>query len=180
VSEQIEPVLAMSRALAHAGTFNSTAKAELAAERERILASLVPAEEFPLPVSHNGSALLSDTVNVVVGTTHMTHRFEAKGTGDPHLRVEYLARADDADLISVYTNVDHAAMTPTDPSLISCHNLAEAGALALGEKPDFISLKGQLLEVLLGQRALRRALRNSLKERREEPAQLAQVAAISG
>lgn len=180
VSEQIEPVLAMSRALAHAGTFDSGARAKLAAERERILASLVPAGEFPLPASHNRLDFLSNIVNAVVGTVHMSHRFETGNSGNPHLRVEYLARADDADLISVYTNVDHVAMTTTDPSLIACHNLAEAAALALGEKPDFISLKGQLLEVLLDQKALRRALRDSLKDqRKEEATQLVQAAVAS-
>jgi anti-sigma regulatory factor (Ser/Thr protein kinase) len=179
VSKQIEPVLAMSRALAHAGTFDSSVKEKLEAERERILADLLPAEAVPLPVSATPSALDSTPVNVVLGTTHMTHRFEPSGHEEPHLRVEYLARVDEPDVISVFTNVDHVAMTTTDPSLIACQNLADAASLALGEKSEFLSLKSQLLEILLEQDVVRRALRNSF----EPPKHLAPVvepAALTG
>ena len=94
----------------------------------------------------------------------MAHRFETGGPGQAHFRAEYVARADDADLISVFTNVDHVAMTPIDASQIASHNLAEAAALALGDKTEFISLKSQLLAVLLDQKPVRRALRDSFKE----------------
>jgi hypothetical protein len=167
VSDQIEPVLAVSRALAHAGTFDSSVKAAIAEERERILAALGPAEEIPLPGARGGPERASDAVNIVLGTTHMAHRFEAAGSNQAHLRVEYLARADDADLIVVFTNTDHIAMTASDASQIACHNLAEAASLALGEKAEFIALKSQLLSVLLEQKPVRRALRNSLKSRGE-------------
>lgn len=172
VSSQIEPVLAMSRALAHAGTFDSSIKATIAEERERILAALGPSDEIPLPNRTENVGQMSSLVNIVLGTIHMAHRFEASGSDAPHFRVEYLARADDADLISVFTNVDHAAMTTSDASLIACHNLAEAASLALGDKSELISLKGQLLTVLLEQKPVRRALRSSLRDRfvTEEPA----------
>lgn len=177
VSEQIEPVLAMSRALAHAGTFDSRVKAAIAAERERILAVLGPNQEIPLPGVESTGTPPSGPVNIVLGTTHMVHRFETAGHQEPHLRVEYVARVEDADLICVFTNLDHPAMTGSDPSLIACHNLADAASLALGEKADFISLKSQLLEVLLAQKPVRRAIRNSLKLR---PQPVPEVSALAG
>ena len=177
VSKQIEPAIAMSRALAHAGSFDAEVKATIAAERERILAALGPADEIPMPSRRNGSQQLSGPVNVVLGTIHMTHRFESAGPSSPHFRVEYLSRDDDADLINVFTNVDHVAMTAADPSLIACHNLADAASLTLGEKLELVALKSQLLNVLLKQKAVRRALRSSMKDRfspgagaREKPA----------
>jgi histidine kinase/DNA gyrase B/HSP90-like ATPase len=162
VSEHIEPVLAASRALAHAGTFDSQAKTVLAKERERILSALDP-EDVVLPSSPGTPVDASGAVNVVLGTIHTAHRFEAAGASSSHVRVEYNARVEDADLIVVYTNVDHPAMTAADPSQLASHNLAEAAALAIGEKDEFIALKSQLLAALFEQRVVRRALRDSLK-----------------
>lgn len=164
VSGQIEPVLAVSRALAHAGTFDPKAKAAIAEERERILAALGPEDPIILPSERNGAGAVSSAVNLVLGTTHMSHRFEAIGSEESHFRADYIARHDDADLISVFTNIDHPAMTGNDPSQLACHNLAEAAALALGEKSDFIPLKAQLLAVLFDQKPVRKAIRNSLRQ----------------
>ena len=164
VSEEIEPVLSVSRSLAHAGTFDSRAKARIAADRERILAALGPADEVLLPRSRSASEKASGAVNVVLGTTHTAHRFESAGPEAPHFRAEYIARSDDADLITVFTNTDHAAMTAADPSLIACHSLAEAASLTLGEKSEFIALKGHLVAILLDQRQVRKALRQSLRD----------------
>jgi hypothetical protein len=164
VSAQIEPVLAASRALAHAGTFDPKIRSAIEEERERIMAALGPEEMVSLPYDRAERDDASRPVNLVLGTTHMAHRFEAAGTTSAHFRAEYVARPDDADLISVITNVEHPAMTGTDPSQIACHCLAEAASLALGEKSDFISLKARLVAVLLEQKPVRRAIRDSFRD----------------
>jgi hypothetical protein len=163
VSEQIQPVLAISRALAHSGTFDSNVKLAIADERDRILAALGPGDDLPLPGAPSKPTGISSVVNVVLGTTHLAHRFETGPAAAPHVRVEYVARSNDPDLIVVFTNADHPAMSAADPSQIACHNLADAAALVLGKQAEFIALKGQLLGVLLEQKPVRRALRMSAK-----------------
>jgi hypothetical protein len=163
VSEQIEPVLAVSRSLAHAGVFDSGARAAIAEERERILAALGPGEEHLLPPRQRRQSASSGSVNIVLGTTHMVHYFEAADAASPHCRVESITRVDDPDLLLVFTNTEHPAMTAADPSIIACHNLAEAATLQIEDHSDFLSRKGQLLSLLLEQKPVRRALRSSLK-----------------
>lgn len=167
VSEQIEPVLAVSRALAHAGVFDSDVRATITEERERILAALGPEEELLLPRPSGSSTSSSGSVNIVLGTTHMAHYFEPAGAERPHCRIETVKRIDEPDLTVVFTNTDHPAMTPTDPSQIACHGLAEAAALLMGDGSEFIALKGQLLALLLEQKPVRRAIRGSLKQAHE-------------
>jgi hypothetical protein len=161
VSEKIEPILQISRALAHAGTFDSNMRKTLSQERDRVLAALGPDESIPLPAAVQAEGRVSEAVNVVLGSSHLAHRFELVELPAPHMRVEYVSRADESDQIVVFTNVRHAAMSANDPSVIACHNLAEAAALALGSLAEFIFIKGQLLEVLLEQKSVRRALRGS-------------------
>jgi hypothetical protein len=180
VSEQIEPVLAVSRSLAHAGTFDSGARAAIAEERERILAALGPSEAHLMPPRRPHSASSSGAVNIVLGTMHMVHYFEAAGSSAPHCREEAMTRVDDPDLLVVSTNTDHPAMTASDPSIIACHNLAEVATLRMADPVDFIPRKGQLLSLLLEQKPVRRALRLSLKGGRAAPTEAIRELSAAG
>jgi hypothetical protein len=160
LSTQIEPVLSASRALAHAGSFDSNIRAAIASERSRVLDAL-GAHDLGLPRTRV-RAKKGATVAVVLGTLHMAHQFEdAESEDEPHFRVERVARESDADILLVVSNAQHPAMTQSDPSMVACHNLAEAAALERGECDGFVQNKGRLLAALLKQTALRRALKQS-------------------
>jgi hypothetical protein len=163
ISSSIEPILAVSRALAHAGSFDTAARSAIAAERERILAALGPADVV-LPPPATQASTRSGVVNVVLGTNHLAHRFESAGSTEPHFRLEQVAREHEQDLTAVFTNVDHPAMTANDPSQIACHNVAEAAALDPDYISAFVAVKGHFLTALLNQKEVRRALRSSAKQ----------------
>jgi hypothetical protein len=164
VSQTIEPVLAASRALAHAGAFDLKIRQRIEEERERAFADSDIEEELGL-----GRALaprlstVSPTVAVSIGPLHLQHTFTSGAAATGHVEVRTVRREDEADLLVVSTNARHAVSEYfSDKGLLACLNLADAAVTALAER-NAVDLKSHILERLLGERAIRRALVASAK-----------------
>lgn len=158
VSVTVEPVVAASRALAHAGMLDLKIKTHLAAQRD----SLDDEEGSRLNMP-DGLARLdgsrSEPVAVAVGPLHLEHVFVRGGSGFPYSEITERRRDGEADLLVVASNLDHlAAGQIMDRSGWACHNVAEAAAQHLGRAANFLELKSVILDKLLAERGLRRAL----------------------
>lgn len=163
VSAAIEPVLAASRALAHAGMLDLKIRSRITAERER--SEDDDASDLHLPTGvreHDDEA--SAPVAVAVGPLHLEHLFVAQGPEDAYVEVQERARDGEADLLVVRTNLTHpAASQIADRSGWACHNIAEAAATHISRGADQLQLKSVILAKLLGERQLRRALQESAR-----------------
>lgn len=166
ISQTIEPVLAASRALAHAGMVDLRIKTHLEEERRRLLGDEGAEPGLNLPArSRAAAADESQPVAVAVGSLHLEHVFVNGASGDPYLTVERQARAGEADLVTVRTNLGHpGASQVSDRSGWACHNLAETAARELVPDAQFVDLKSIVLGKLLEERGLRRALTESARE----------------
>jgi hypothetical protein len=166
ISGVIEPILAQSRALAHAGMLDLKIKAKIDEERRRVLEG-PEGHALNLP---DGSALArqgsdSRPVAVAVGSLHLEHVFAEGAVDDPYVEVRRITRAREADLIMVRTNLAHpAASQIADRSGWACHNLAEVAARELGAAQEFVTTKSIVLAKLLTERALRRALTEAARD----------------
>lgn len=161
VSDTIEPLLAASRRLAHAGMLDLRIRAAIADERARLLGTDDPAALLDLVSA--GRLATDDTVvpgvAVAVGPLHLEHIWVWRTPEDDYLEVERRARAGDADLLIVASNLAHPlAALAADSGAWACHNIAEAAAGSLGPPAQFTSLKGAILPRLLEEKSLRRAL----------------------
>jgi hypothetical protein len=165
VSKVIEPVLAQSRALAHAGMLDLKIRTKIDAERRRLLDELDD-EELNLPglgrlASPGG---VSPRVALAVGPLHMAHVFVEGGADLPYVQARQVARLGEADLTVVETNMAHpAASQGGDRSVWALHNLAEVAATELASAEERIELKSILLAQLLGEKGLRRELSRSAR-----------------
>lgn len=166
VSRTIEPVLAHSRALAHAGMLDLKIRARLDEQRREILGGDNDSGlRLPRLRDSEEGGDISRPVAVAVGSLHLEHVFASDGSEAPYVSINREARPDEADLIMVRSNLDHrAAGQISDRSGWACHNLAEAAALQLAAPQEFIALKGIVLQRLLDERALRRALTESARD----------------
>jgi hypothetical protein len=173
VSATIEPVIAQSRALAHAGMLDLKIKARIEEERHRVLGDLGESSlNLPGAPGLSSDATVSRPVAVAVGAAHFEHVFVEGADDAPYAEVVVQARNGETDLIAVRTNLAHAAASQiSDRSGWACHNIAEAAAQHLGSREDFVTLKSVVLGKLLGERPLRRALTESAREllRTQEP-----------
>jgi histidine kinase/DNA gyrase B/HSP90-like ATPase len=166
ISRTIEPVIAASRKLAHAGMLDLQIRARIEEERHRLLgdASQVverAGSDGPLRES-------SSPVDVAVGSLHLEHVFVRAATAEQYAEIERRSRFGEADLIVVKTNLEHPASgVVADRSGWACHNIAEAAALELAPPQQFRELKGVILAKLLSERSLRRALSDSARDARE-------------
>ncbi len=162
VSGAIEPVLAASRRLAHAGMLDMKIRAEITARRKRHNGD---ASDLHLPdgiLKRDDAA--SDPVAVAVGPLHLEHVFTLLGPDDPYADVEDVAREGEVNLLVVRTNLAHTAATQvTDRSGWACHNIAEAAAARMSRGVDQLQLKSVILAKLLDERPLRRALQTSAR-----------------
>lgn len=167
VSQTIEPVLAQSRALAHAGMLDLKIRARIEEERLRLVGDDTAAQSvFNLPMHgrEHADPNASPPVAVAVGPLHLEHVFVEGAPGDPYATVEEQARPDEADLLVVKTNLAHPACGQvSDRSGWACHNVAETAARRLGSDQELIALKGIILSKLLAERLLRRALAESAR-----------------
>jgi hypothetical protein len=162
VSNAIEPVLAASRRLAHAGMLDIKIRAEITARRERHKGD---ATDLHLPdgiLNRDNSA--SDPIAVAVGPLHLEHVFTLLGPDELYVEVEDITRDGEVNLLMVRTNLAHTAATQvTDRSGWACHNIAEAAAARMSRNADQLQLKSVLLGKLLEERSLRRALQASAR-----------------
>lgn len=161
VSEAIEPTLAASRKLAHAGMLDMKIRSQIAAQRN----GGEQDDGLHLPdgllVSDERS---SEPVVVTVGPVHLNHVFAIADPDAPYLEVEQVSREGEADLMLVRTNLAHpAASQVSDRSGWACHNIAEVAANQLSRASDQLQLNGVILAKLLADRPLRRALQSSAK-----------------
>lgn len=167
VSKTIDPVIAQSRALAHAGMLDLKIKARIEEERRSVLGDLDG--ELPLNLPGLDRRSLSDEVSrpvaVAIGSMHFEHVFVVGAEDDPYVETSDQSRDGEADLVVVRTNLGHAAARlVADRSGWACHNVAEAAARRLAARDDFVALKGIVLSKLLSERGLRRALTESSRE----------------
>lgn len=176
ISETIEPIIAQSRALAHAGMLDLKIRARIEEERRRVLGdSSSVREKLNLPrggrSQHDGQT--SVPVAVAVGSLHLEHVFFQGSADDPYLVVEKEPRSDEADLLVVSTNLDHPASGQVaDRSGWACQNIAEASAFELGTATEFVGLKSVILAKLLAERSLRRSLTESARDLLRSPLEL--------
>lgn len=165
VSHTIDPVVAASRRLAHAGMLDLRIRSRIASERER-LADSDTTESLNLPdglLSRREG--LSAPVAVAVGALHLEHVYVVGEPDEPYVDVEDAARPGEADLVVVRTNLGHAAAGQiSDKSGWACHNVAEAAAARMSRGPDQLQLKSVILSKLLAERGLRRALTQSARD----------------
>jgi Histidine kinase-, DNA gyrase B-, and HSP90-like ATPase len=162
VSQAIEPVLAASRRLAHAGMLDLKIRSEMEARRERHEGNI---EDLHLPdgIIERDDAT-SEPVAVAVGQMHLEHVFRVQGPEDPYVEIQDLAREGEVNLLIVRTNLGHLAATQiTDRSGWACHNIAEATAERISRGGDELQLKSVILGKLLAERPLRRALQASAR-----------------
>jgi len=175
VSSTIEPVLAQSRALAHAGMLDLKIKTQIAEERARLLQEL-NGEELNLPHALTPSAALfeGEGVPIAIGTLQLQHVFVDVGPDSPYLSSVRETRSGEADVVVVQTNLGHPAARVADLASWACHNVAEVAAHELGSNEEFTALKSIVLVKLLAERDLRRALDQSsrLREQPHEQPQL--------
>lgn len=165
VSKTIEPVLAESRTLAHAGLLDLKIRARIDEERRRLFDD---AGEDGLNIPRGGPQTTggdaSQPVVLAVGTLHLEHVFVVGQPDDVYVDVERQTRSGEADLVVVRTNLAYpAAGSVVDRSGWACHNLAEAAAHELAPAQQFVQLKSIVLKKLLGERGLRRALTESAR-----------------
>jgi hypothetical protein len=162
VSGAIEPTLAASRKLAHAGMLDLKIRTKIAEQRRR---HLDDAEDLHLPggaASRRQGA--SAPILVAVGPLHVEHVFEMGAPDAPYVAVEELARQGEANLLSVRTNLSHTAATQVaDRSGWACHNIAETAAGRISRGVDRLALESVLLAKLLDDRELRRALQRAAR-----------------
>ena len=161
VSDTIEPVLAASRRLAHAGMLDLRIRSAIEDGRTRLLDTEDPNAATELA---GGRRMMRDDddgprVAVAVGPLHLEHRWVWKAQEDDYYAVERRARPGDSDLLVVASNLAHPLSSlATDAGAWACHNIAEAAAHSLGTPAEFTALKGVILSKLLDERPLRRAL----------------------
>jgi hypothetical protein len=161
VSHAIEPVVAASRALAHAGMLDLRIKTHLAAERSRISDDDLYLPQGLTP-QHRGH---SPAIAVAVGPLHLEHVFHEGSAEDSYVAVEDMKRDAEADIVLVRTNLGHpAARQVTDRSGWACHNLAEAAATRMSNGVDVLQMKSVILGKLLAERSLRRALAQAARD----------------
>lgn len=166
VSRQIQPVLAASRTLAHAGMLDLKIRARIEEERRRLLGDDPPSSGRRV----NGRSRTrqpgeSAAVDVAVGALHLQHIYALSDAAQPYVHIERVARPAEADLMIVRTNLTHPACGQvSDRSGWACHNLAEAAARELGADKQYVEMKSVILEKLLGERSLRRALTESARD----------------
>jgi hypothetical protein len=156
ISGQIEPVLAISRAMAH-GFADSGSQEELASERDR-LRHVLEASNLELKAGGRGR---SRPVSLVLGTLHLEHRYIDAGAASPYVEVERLERVNEPDLIMVTSNSGHPAVARKDFGRWACNVLADIVALELADMASFAAAKDEILRSLLSQPALSRALAKS-------------------
>jgi Histidine kinase-, DNA gyrase B-, and HSP90-like ATPase len=171
LSETIEPVIAVSRSLAHAGAFDRRLRDLIQQEREAILAALGddaldPILEFK--GLSRGSGRSSDAVSLVIGPFHVEHVYVEEPDA-PFMRRDRVTRPGEADLIRVETNLGFANLG-SDLVSWACHNVAEAVAIELATADDYIETKSKVWMAIASQNGLATALRRSAKARRQLPA----------
>lgn len=164
VSSKIEPVVAQSRALAHAGMHDLKIRAQIEHQRQLLHGDGSTDLNLPLGMLRRSKDGESRPVSVAVGAIHLEHTFVDASPDDPYAEVEVERRAEEADLILIRTNLGHlAAQQIADRSGWACHNIAEAAAQRLRDH-DFVTAKGVVLAKLLAERGLRRALTESARD----------------
>lgn len=162
VSTAIEPIVAASRAMAHAGMLDLKIRSRIAAEREQY-ADETDGLHLPDGIL-TADQFTSVPVAVAVGEMHLEHVFTRLGAEAPYVEVENLARDGEADMVVVRTNLAHLAATQiADRSGWACHNIAEAAASRISRNADQLQLKSVILAKLLNERSLRRALQESAR-----------------
>lgn len=181
VSKQVEPVIAASRALAHAGMLDLKIRSRIEDERSRLLGDLsVEGLNLPNGPGQAGSGSESRAIAVAVGSLHLEHVFVHEGDA-PYASTELLSRSGEADLLMVRTNLDHVASRQiADRSGWACHNIAEAAAAKLASTEEFVAMKSIVLDKLLAERPLRRALTEAAREFTREPEPATFVTAEAG
>jgi hypothetical protein len=165
VSRTIEPILAESRALAHAGMLDVKIRTRLEEERRRF--EEVDGAELHLPARRwrPQEEATSRPVAVAIGSLHLEHVFREGADDEPYLDVARQSRAGETDLVVVRTNLGHpAARQVSDRSGWACHNLAEVAAGELAAPQELLPLKSIILGKLLDERPLRRALTEAARE----------------
>jgi hypothetical protein len=160
VSHTIEPILAASRRLAHAGLLDLRIRSRIEEQRSDIFGR--SDDHHALEFAGGGVGQLEEEslfVSVAVGPLHLQHRWVKAASSDDYMTVEREARAGESDVLVVQSNLTHelGALIP-DRGLWACHNLAEAAARSLAPAEQFTQLKGIVLASLLGQPDLLRAL----------------------
>ena len=162
ISEHIEPVVAASRALAHAGQFDSRLRDLIERERAEVLKALgEEAIEDVLEVHFPGRnrRLASDAVSFVIGPFHVEHLY-CRATDEPYLTRERITRIGEPDLLRLTTNLTFPGISG-DAAAWGCHNVAEALALELGSPEDHIETKAQIWKSLAHQKEIATELRRS-------------------
>ncbi|MEA2232330.1 MAG: hypothetical protein QOD83_2146 [Solirubrobacteraceae bacterium] len=162
LGESIEPVVAASRALAHAGSFDRRLRDLIARERSDVLSALGDGVLHDVldirQLSRNGR-VASEAVGIVVGPFHVEHLF-VRDSDAPYMHRERVARSGESDVIRVETNLSFAELS-SDVATWGCHNVAEALALELSTTDDYVDTKSRIWASLGGQPGLARALRRS-------------------
>lgn len=164
IGESIEPVVAASRALAHAGRFDSRLRDLIERERAEVLTALGDEAiddvlEVRLPRRNRGRA--SEGVSFVVGPFHVEHIY-ARDPDLPYMARERVERIGEPDLLRVTTNLAHPGVG-NDAAAWGSHNIAEVLALELGSLEDYIETKAQVWSSLTQQKEIATALRRSAK-----------------
>jgi hypothetical protein len=168
LGESIESVVAASRALAHAGSFDRRLRELIAKERSEILAAMGEEAtdgvlDIRLPSRQKGTA--SEALGVVVGPFHVEHVF-IDDPDAPYMQRGRVSRPGEADLIRVETNLAFPELG-SDLAAWGCHNIAEALALELGAMDSYVDAKSRIWASLAEQSGLARALRRSARGREE-------------
>jgi hypothetical protein len=172
ISKTIEPVIAQSRALAHAGMLDLKIRARIDAQRRQVLGDLGSTLNLATGIRDLGNRAESRPVAVAVGSLHLEHVYFEGAPDEPYTQVTHHSRPGEADLTVVRTNLSHpAASQVSDRSGWACHNLAEVAARELASQQEFVAFKSVILGKLLAERPLRRALTDTAREltRQDEP-----------
>jgi hypothetical protein len=171
LGEAIEPVVAASRALAHAGSFDRRLRDLISRERETVLAAVgedLLSDMLEVRPAPRNRSRASEAVGLVVGPFHVEHRFIAEPSA-PYMTRERVSRAGETDLIQVTTNTAFPDLT-SDLAAWACHNVAEALALELGSLEDYLETKARLWAAITSQAGIGRALRRSARSENRESA----------
>lgn len=164
LSDSIEPVVAASRALAHAGRFDSKLRQLIEREREGVLLALgddATSDILEVRLPARNRSLSSEAVAFVIGPFHVEHIYRDDAQA-PYMSRERLPRAGEPDLLRVSTNLAAPGVN-TDAATWGCHNIAEALALELGSLDEYIETKAQVWASLAQQREILTALRRAAK-----------------
>jgi hypothetical protein len=172
VGQASEPIVAASRALAHAGMLDLQVRTRIADRRSQVESEGLNLPNGLLPQEPGRSR----AVSVAIGPLHLEHVYVEGAAQGPYATVEDVAREAEVDLIVVHTNVGHpAASQVSDRSGWACHNIAEAAATRMtrgtARSEDLLELKGVILSKLLAERSLRRALTQAARDMAREPAE---------